>query len=138
MAGVADDLTVVKTVHTEAINHDPGTTLLQTGSQQPGLPSMGSWLTYGLGCESQVLPAFVVLISDGSSHRKDVLPLTHRLWGNGFLEPRFQGVKFRSSQDPVLYLNDPSGLDGAARRVLTERIAQMNRLQHQRTGGELT
>lgn len=133
-AQVVDDLCVIRSMHTEAINHDPGTTLLQTGSQQPGLPSMGSWLTYGLGCESQVLPAFVVLISDGSSHRKDVLPLTHRLWGNGFLEPRFQGVKFRSSQDPVLYLNDPSRLDSDARRAMTERIAQMNRLQHQRTG----
>ena len=133
-AQVVDDLCVIRSMHTEAINHDPGTTLLQTGSQQPGLPSMGSWLTYGLGCESQVLPAFVVLISDGSSHRKDVLPLTHRLWGNGFLEPRFQGVKFRSSNDPVLYLNDPARLDGDVRRSLTERIAQLNRLQHAQTG----
>ena len=79
-AQVVDELCVIRSMHTEAINHDPGTTLVQTGSQQPGLPSMGSWLSYGLGCESQVLPAFVVLISNGSSHRKDVLPLTHRLW----------------------------------------------------------
>ena len=133
-AQVVDDLCVIRSMHTEAINHDPGTTLLQTGSQQPGLPSMGSWLTYGLGCESQVLPAFVVLISDGSSHRKDVLPLTHRLWGNGFLEPRFQGVKFRSSNDPVLYLNDPARLDQSTRREMTERISQLNRLQHVQTG----
>ncbi len=133
-AQVVDELCVIRSMHTEAINHDPGTTLVQTGSQQPGLPSMGSWLSYGLGCESHVLPAFVVMISNGSSHRKDVLPLTHRLWGNGFLEPRFQGVKFRSSSDPVLYLSDPANLDGAARRTLTDRIAQLNRLQYAQTG----
>ena len=133
-AQVVDELCVIRSMHTEAINHDPGTTLVQTGSQQPGLPSMGSWLSYGLGCESQVLPAFVVMISNGSSHRKDVLPLTHRLWGNGFLEPRFQGVKFRSSSDPVLYLNDPANLDSAARRTLTDRLAQLNRLQYAQTG----
>tara|TARA_Y100001934_G_scaffold252278_1_gene316181 strand:- start:109 stop:1560 length:1452 start_codon:yes stop_codon:yes gene_type:complete len=133
-AKVVDELCIIRSMHTEAINHDPGTTLVQTGSQQPGLPSMGSWLSYGLGCESQVLPAFVVMISNGSSHRKDVLPLTHRLWGNGFLEPRFQGVKFRSSSDPVLYLSDPANLDGATRRTMTDRIAQLNRLQHAQTG----
>lgn len=133
-AQVVDELCVIRSMHTEAINHDPGTTLVQTGSQQPGLPSIGSWLSYGLGCESQVLPAFVVLISDGSSHRKDVLPLTHRLWGNGFLEPRFQGVKFRSGNDPVLYLNDPADFDAATRRGLTDRLARLNRLQHAQTG----
>ena len=133
-AQVVDELCVIRSMHTEAINHDPGITLLQTGSQQPGLPSIGSWLSYGLGCESQVLPAFVVLISNGSSHRKDVLPLTHRLWGNGFLEPRYQGVKFRSSGDPVLYLNDPAALSAAARKGLTDRIGRMNRLQFEQAG----
>ena len=133
-AQVVDELCVIRSMHTEAINHDPGITLLQTGSQQPGLPSIGSWLSYGLGCESQVLPAFVVLISNGSSHRKDVLPLTHRLWGNGFLEPRYQGVKFRSSGDPVLYLNDPAALSASSRKGLTDRIGRMNRLQFEQAG----
>jgi len=133
-AQVVDELCVIRSMHTEAINHDPGITLLQTGSQQPGLPSIGSWLSYGLGCESQVLPAFVVLISNGSSHRKDVLPLTHRLWGNGFLEPRYQGVKFRSSGDPVLYLNDPAALSAASRKGLTDRIGRLNRLQFEQAG----
>jgi uncharacterized protein (DUF1501 family) len=133
-AQVVDELCVIRSMHTEAINHDPGITLLQTGSQQPGLPSIGSWLSYGLGCENQVLPAFVVLISNGSSHRKDVLPLTHRLWGNGFLEPRYQGVKFRSSGDPVLYLNDPAALSASSRKGLTDRIGRMNRLQFEQVG----
>jgi hypothetical protein len=133
-AQVVDELCVIRSMHTEAINHDPGITLLQTGSQQPGLPSIGSWLSYGLGCESQVLPAFVVLISNGSSHRKDVLPLTHRLWGNGFLEPRYQGVKFRSSGDPVLYLNDPAALSASSRKGLTDRIGRMNRLHFEQAG----
>ena len=133
-AQVVDELCVIRSMHTEAINHDPGITLLQTGSQQPGLPSIGSWLSYGLGCESQVLPAFVVLISNGSSHRKDVLPLTHRLWGNGFLEPRYQGVKFRSSGDPVLYLNDPAALSATSRKGLTDRIGRLNRLQFEQAG----
>ncbi len=133
-AQVVDDICVIRSLYTEAINHDPGITLLQTGSQQPGLPSIGSWLSYGLGCESQVLPAFVVLISNGSAQRPDVLPLTQRLWGNGFLEPKHQGVKFRSSGDPVLYLNDPASLSSDSRRGLTERIARLNRLQYERSG----
>jgi len=131
---VVDDLCVINSLHTEAINHDQGTTLLQTGSQIPGLPSIGSWLTYGLGCESQVLPAFVVLISQGSAQRKDVEPLTQRLWGNGFLEGRHQGVRFRGSGDPVLYLSDPSGLDIHSRRQMQDRLARLNRMQFQRGG----
>ncbi|MEK6250126.1 MAG: DUF1501 domain-containing protein [Planctomycetales bacterium] len=133
-AQVVDDLCIINSMHTEAINHDPATQLLLTGSQQPGLPTLGSWLSYGLGSESAVLPSFVVMISDGSSHRKDVLPLTHRWWGNGFLESRHQGVKFRGSGDPVLYLSDPSGLDREGRRTMHDRLAQLNQLQFQRSG----
>ena len=131
---IVDDLCVINTMHTEAINHDPGITLLQTGSQQPGLPSIGSWISYGLGSESNVLPAFVVLISQGSALRPDVLPLTHRLWGSGFLESRHQGVKFRSTGDPILYLADPSNLNRQAQRQMYDRLAQLNRLQYERSG----
>ena len=135
---VVDDLCIIKSMYTEAINHDPATTLLQTGSQQPGLPSMGSWLSYGLGSDSDVLPAFVVMISDGSCHRKDVLPLTHRLWGNGFLEPRYQGVKFRSKGNPVLHLSDPTGSDRDTQRRMHGWLAELNRLQYQRSGDQET
>ncbi|REK18097.1 MAG: DUF1501 domain-containing protein [Planctomycetota bacterium] len=131
---VVDDLCLINSMHTEAINHDNGITLLLTGRQQPGLPSMGSWISYGLGSISNVLPAFVVLMSNGSSQRKDVLPLHHRLWGNGFLDARHQGVKFRSGADPVLYLNDPSGLDRSEQRRLHDRLARLNQLQYERSG----
>lgn len=133
-ATVVDDICLINSMYTEAINHDPGITLLQTGSQQPGLPSIGSWVSYGLGSESQVLPAFVVLMSNGSSQRKDVLPLHHRLWNNSFLDAKHQGVKFRSGADPVLYLNDPSGLDRDGQRKLHDHVAELNRLQYEQSG----
>ena len=105
-ARIVDDIAIIRTMHTEAINHDPAMTFIQTGSQQPGRPSMGSWLSYGLGSENRNLPAFVELISQGSGEN-DAQPLFSRLWGSGFLPSAHQGVKFRSSGDPVLYLSDP-------------------------------
>ncbi len=125
MAKVVDDIAIIKTVHTEAINHDPAITFIQTGFQQPGRPSMGAWVSYGLGSENQNLPAFVVLVSQASSLGNSQ-PLFSRLWSSGFLPSRYQGVKFRSSGDPVLYLSDPPGIDQATRRRMLDSIAQLN------------
>ena len=123
-AKVADDLTFVKSVHTEAINHDPAVTFIQTGSQLAGRPSMGSWVSYGLGCETQDLPAFVVMISPGQGGGGQ--PLYDRLWGSGFLPTRFQGVKFRSVGDPVLYLSNPPGFPAENRRVFLDALKKLN------------
>src|SRR6266436_2332429 len=111
-AKIVDQLCFVKSMHTEAINHDPAVTFFQTGAQIAGRPSIGAWLSYGLGSENQDLPAFVVMISQGGGDQ----PLYDRLWGSGFLPTRYQGVKFRSVGDPVLYLSDPPGFDRSLRR----------------------
>jgi len=124
---IVDDITIIKTVNTEAINHDPAITFIQTGSQQPGRPSFGSWVSYGLGSENQNLPAFVVLISQSSAINTDQ-PLFSRLWGSGFLPSNYQGVNFRSSGDPVLYLSDPPGIDKNTRRSMLDAVAKLNTL----------
>jgi hypothetical protein len=124
-AKVVDDLTFVKSVHTDAINHDPAVTFLQTGSQLAGRPSMGSWVSYGLGCDTQDLPAFVVMISPGQGGGGQ--PLYDRLWGSGILPSRFQGVKFRSVGDPVLYLSNPPGFPAENRRVFLDALNKLNR-----------
>ena len=126
-AKVADELCFIKSLYTEAINHDPAVTFFQTGHQLAGRPSIGSWLAYGLGNESQNLPAFVVLVSQGSGNPTDQ-PLYDRLWGSGFLPSRYQGVKFRSKGDPVLYLSDPPGIDAATRRAMLDDLKQLNQL----------
>ena len=127
-AKIIDEICVIRSMHTEAINHDPAVTLLQTGHQQPGRPSFGSWLSYGLGCESRDLPAFVVMVSRGSAARP-ADPLYARLWGSGFLPSNHQGVALRSSGDPVLYLSNPAGIDEATRRDQLDVIAALNRKQ---------
>jgi hypothetical protein len=127
-AQVADELCVVKSLYTEAINHDPAVTFFQTGHQLAGRPSIGAWLSYGLGSENQDLPAFVVMVSIGSGNPADQ-PLYDRLWGSGFLPSKYQGVKFRSVGDPVLYLSHPPGVDGAARREMLDDLAQLNQLK---------
>ena len=127
-AGVVDELCIVRSMHTEAINHDPAVTLLQTGHQQPGRPSFGAWASYGLGSENANLPAFVVLISRGSAARP-ADPLYARLWGAGFLPSNHQGVSLRSSGDPVLYLSNPAGLSADARREQLDAINALNRRQ---------
>jgi hypothetical protein len=127
-ARVADDLCFIKSLHTEAINHDPAVTFIQTGAQLAGRPSMGAWLAYGLGSDNQDLPAFVVMVSRGSGNPNDQ-PLYDRLWGSGFLPTRYQGIKFRSVGDPVLYLSNPPGLGGAARRRMLDDLARLNRLE---------
>src|SRR4051794_22517396 len=119
---IADDICIINSMNTEAINHDPAITFIQTGSQQPGRPSLGSWVDYGLGSESENLPAFVVLISTPSNNNADQ-GLLSRLWGSGFLPSRHQGVKLRSAGDPVLYLNDPPGLDRAGRGQWLDTLA---------------
>ena len=127
-AKVADELCVIKSMHTEAINHDPAITFFQTGNQLAGRPSIGSWLSYGLGSENADLPAFVVMISNGSGNPADQ-PLYDRLWGSGFLPSKYQGVKFRSIGDPVLYLSNPPGQDAATRRRMLDDLAELNRLK---------
>lgn len=128
IAGVADDICFVKSLYTEAINHDPAVTLLQTGHQQPGRPSFGAWTSYGIGSENADLPGFVVLLSDGSAARP-ADPLYARLWGTGFLPSSHQGVNFRKSGDPVLYLSNPDGVDSATRRQMLDGLAKLNRKQ---------
>jgi hypothetical protein len=132
-AGVVDELCFVKSVHTEAINHDPAITFCQTGAQLAGRPSIGSWVAYGLGSENKDLPAFVVLVSQGSGNPTDQ-PLYDRLWGSGFLPSKFQGVKFRSQGDPVLYLKNPDGVSEAGRRRVLDDLAKLNDLRQQETG----
>src|SRR5947207_583304 len=121
-ARVADRLCFVRSMHTEAINHDPAVTFFQTGAQLAGRPSIGSWLAYGLGNASRDLPAFVVMISRGSGNPIDQ-PLYDRLWGSGFLPSRYQGVKFRSGGDPVLYLSNPKGVSRDTRRQMLDDLA---------------
>lgn len=132
-ARIADELCIIKSMHTEAINHDPAITFFQTGSQQPGRPSIGSWLSYGLGSENENLPAFTVLLSRGTGRPGDQ-PLYSRLWGNGFLNSQHQGVQFRAAKDPVLYLNDPGGLTRQSRREMLDKLSQLNHLRLQEVG----
>lgn len=132
-AKVIDEICLIRSMHTEAINHDPAITFIQTGSQQPGRPSLGAWLSYGLGSEAEDLPAFIVLISHGTG-RDANQGLLERLWGSGFLPSNHQGVKLRSSGDPVLYLSDPAGIDRNLRRTMIDGIAKLNASQFKETG----
>ena len=127
-AKIVDKISIIKSLHTEAINHDPAITFIQSGSQQPGRPSMGAWVSYGLGSENQNLPAYVVLVSQPSMLNNSQ-PLFSRLWGPGFLPSRYQGVKFRSAGDPVLYLSDPPGLSKDARRRMLDALGQLNEMK---------
>jgi len=131
-AKIVDQLTILRSVHTDAINHDPAVTLLQTGAQIAGRPSMGSWLAYGLGSMTKDLPAFVVMISPGQGGGGQ--PLYDRLWGSGFLPTRYQGVKFRSVGDPVLYLNNPKGFEASDRRTYLDALGKLNTLKLEETG----
>ena len=129
----ADELCFIKSMHTEAINHDPAITFCQTGHQLAGRPSIGSWLSYGLGTENEDLPAYVVMTSWGTGRPNDQ-PLYDRLWGAGFLPTQHQGVKFRNSGDPVLYLSDPKGINRRMRRDMLDEIAKLNRKDRQVVG----
>ncbi len=124
-AKMADKLTFIRSMQTEAINHDPAVTFFQTGNQLAGRPSMGAWISYGLGTESADLPAFVAMVSNGTGNPNDQ-PLYDRLWGAGFLPSKYQGTKFRSVGDPVLYLSNPEGMDSSTRRRMLDDLAQLN------------
>ena len=128
-AKIADDLCFIRSMHTEHINHDPAITFFQTGHQLPGRPSMGSWLSYGLGSVNENLPGFVVLISKDRIDQ----PLYSRLWGNGFLPSIHQGVQFRGRSDPVLFLKNPAGISATSRRQFLDRLAEL----HTRQAAEL-
>jgi len=134
-AAVADRICLIRSMHTEAINHDPAITYIQTGSQQPGRPSLGAWASYGLGSDAADLPAFLVLISHGSG-RDANQGLLERLWGSGFLPSSHQGVKLRSGADPVLYLANPPGVPRHLRRSMLDGVARLNQLQLQDTGDQ--
>jgi hypothetical protein len=132
IGGIVDQISIIKTMHTEAINHDPAITFIQTGSQQPGRPSIGAWMSYGLGSENENLPAYIVLISQGSGNPNDQ-PLFGRLWGSGFLPSVHQGVKLRSTGDPVLYLSDPPGIDKSSRRLMLDSLDKLNHMAEEDT-----
>lgn len=127
-AAIADELCFVRSMYTEAINHDPAITFFQTGSQIAGRPSAGAWLSYGLGSENANLPAFVVLVTAGKGDQ----PLYDRLWGAGFLDSRHQGVRLRAGQDAVLYLSNPDGVCGSGRRAMLDRLSELNRVQFEK------
>jgi hypothetical protein len=133
MRKVVDDICFIKTLHTEAINHDPAITFFQTGFQLAGRPSIGAWLDYGLGSENKDLPAFVVMVSQGSGNRGDQ-PLYDRLWGSGFLPSRYQGVKFRSIGDPVLHLSNPPGFNENDRRSFIDDLSKLNQIKLEESG----
>ena len=132
-AKIVDELCFIKSMYTEAINHDPAITFFQTGSQQAGRPSIGSWMSYGLGSLNDNLPTFTVLLSRGTG-RAMAQPLYSRLWGNGFLSSLHQGVQFRSGKDPVLYLKDPDGMTRAERRSMLNHISELNEKQEREFG----
>ncbi len=127
-AKVVDDLCFIRSVHTEAINHDPAITFFQTGSQIAGRPSIGAWLSYGLGTANENLPNFCVMITKGQGGQ----PLYSRLWGNGFLPSTHQGVQFRSGRDPVLFLSNPQGMPPNVRRAMLDKLAQLHTLEYKR------
>ncbi|HLO80950.1 MAG TPA: DUF1501 domain-containing protein [Chitinophagaceae bacterium] len=131
IAKIADDICIVKTVHTDAINHDPALTFFQTGAQQGNRPSMGSWLSYGLGSENKNLPSFCVLLSKGKGNGQGVYS---KLWSNGFLDSSHQGVVFSSGEDPVLYLKNPEGQDKISRRSMLDHIGQLNEMAFEQFG----
>jgi hypothetical protein len=131
MARVIDEFCVIKTMHTEAINHDPALTFMQTGAQQGNRPSMGAWLSYGLGSDNKNLPAFCVLLSRGRGNGQGVYS---KLWTNGFLDSVHQGVQFSSSDEPVLYLNNPDGIDKDARRRMLDKLGALNSMAHEEFG----
>ncbi len=129
MAKHVDEIAVVKSMYTEAINHDPAITFLQTGNQVAGRPSIGAWLNYGLGSDNHNLPSFVVLITKGKGGQ----PLYSRLWGAGFLPARYQGVQFRAGREPVLYLDNPPGISSESRRSMLDRLQELHGLQQEAT-----
>ncbi len=126
---IADEICLVRSLWTEAINHDPAITFFQTGSQLAGRPSMGAWLSYGLGSMNENLPAFVVLVTASQGDQ----PLYSRLWGSGFLDARFQGTQLRAGREPVLYLTNPEGVSRESRRAVLDTLQKLSKLQSEKT-----
>src|SRR4030095_4256533 len=124
-AKIVDEIAVIKTIYTDAINHDPAITFIQTGFQTPGRPSIGSWVSYGLGSENQNLPAFIVLLSTAHALNTDQ-PLFSRLWSSGFLPSSYQGVRLRGGATPVLYLDDPPGVSKTTRRQMLDAVGKID------------
>src|ERR1043166_1238372 len=122
-AKIVDDICIIKSMHTEAINHDPALTFFQTGAQQGNRPSMGSWVSYGLGTENKNLPSFCVLLSRGKGNGQGVYS---KLWSNGFLDSVYQGVQFSSGENPVLYLNNPESISRSDRRKMLDKLSELN------------
>jgi hypothetical protein len=131
MSRIVDDLCIIRSMHTEAINHDPALTFFQTGAQQGNRPSIGAWISYGLGTENKNLPSFCVLLSRGRGNGQGVYS---KLWTNGFLDSVHQGVQFSSGENPVLYLQDPDGLDKRQRRKMLDKVAELNQLEYEQFG----
>ncbi len=130
---IADDICIIKTLNTEAINHDPAVTFMNTGNQLPGYASMGSWITYGLGTENENLPAFIAMVSQGSG-KNPGQPIFSRLWGSGFLPSSYQGVGLRPGANPVLYLSNPAGVEPSQRRELLDDLGKLNAMRAQELG----
>jgi hypothetical protein len=132
-ASMVDDLTIIKSMHTEAINHEPAITYMQTGNQVTGRPCMGAWMSYGLGSLNRDLPTFVVLVAE-PSNREQLQAISARLWSSGYLPGQHAGVSFRSSGDPILYINNPDGVPAPVRRTTLDGLGQLNRLNFERLG----
>ncbi|MCP5559913.1 MAG: DUF1501 domain-containing protein [Verrucomicrobiaceae bacterium] len=130
LSGVADELCFIKSLYSEAVNHDPALTFIQTGAPLPLRPSMGAWVTYGLGSDNRDLPAYISLVSNRPADQ----PLSSRLWDSGFLPSRYQGVQFRSGNEPVLYLKSPAGIDSAANRRMLDKLKHLHEAEHARVG----
>jgi hypothetical protein len=124
-AKIADDLCFIKSMKSDAVNHDPALTFMQTGAPLPSRPTMGSWITYGLGSENQDLPGYIVMVTNKGADQ----PLTSRLWDSGFIPTKYQGVQFRSGKEPVLYLNDPAGVSRTSTRRMLDKLRDLHHLQ---------
>jgi Protein of unknown function (DUF1501) len=134
MAKMVDDLTIIRSMHTEAINHEPAITFIQTGNMNAGKPCIGSWISYGLGSMNQELPSFVVLNAQHSNPRAPVQAISSRLWSAGFLSSQHAGVALRAGGDPVLYINNPDGVNGKVRRRMLDSLSELNQLQYEKVG----
>ena len=137
-ARMADDIAVIRSMHTDAINHEPGITFIQTGQQIPGRPCIGAWFAYGLGSMNEDLPTFVVMNAEKSHPKSGVQAISAKLWSAGFLSPEYAGVRMRTGADPVLYLRDPDGVSRDVRRQMLDGLGDLNRIQHEQLGSPET
>ena len=137
-AKMIDDITIIRSMHTEAINHEPAITFIQTGQEQPGRPCIGSWMAYGLGSMNADLPTFVVMNAKESHPKSGVQAISAKLWSSGFLSPKYAGVGLRGGADPVLYLSDPDGVSREVRRKMLDGLSELNQIQHEKIGSPET